>query len=73
MSWSIPIGVVGGTVIRIHVTFLLLLLWIAIAEYMQGGTQAAVQGVVYVAGALLSARLAAWLRSRYREGLLASC
>jgi len=48
MTWSIPIGTVGGTVIRIHVTFLLLLLWIAWAHYAQGGAQAALQGVVFV-------------------------
>jgi stage IV sporulation protein FB len=48
MTWSIPIGSVGGTVIRVHVTFLLLLLWIAITYYIQGGTQAAIQGVTFV-------------------------
>ena len=48
MGWSIPIGVIGGTTIRIHVTFLLLLLWIAIAHYVQGGVQAAAQGVAFV-------------------------
>jgi stage IV sporulation protein FB len=48
MTWSIPIGVIGGTVIRIHVTFLLLLLWIAVAHYVQGGAQAAAQGVAFV-------------------------
>lgn len=48
MSWSIPIGVVRGTVIRIHLTFLALLLWIGVAQYMQGGTAAAVQGVVFI-------------------------
>ncbi len=48
MAWSIPIGVIGGTTIRIHVTFLLLLLWIAIADYAQGGAQAAIQGVAFV-------------------------
>src|SRR5213082_1223504 len=48
MTWSIPIGVVGGTVIRIHVTFLLLLIWIMIAHYSQGGVQAAVEGVTFV-------------------------
>jgi Zn-dependent protease len=37
MGWSIRIGVIGGTTIRIHVTFLLLLLWIVIAHYVQGG------------------------------------
>jgi stage IV sporulation protein FB len=48
MTWSIPIGVIGGTTIRIHVTFLLLLLWIGIGHYVQGGTQAAIHGVVFV-------------------------
>jgi Zn-dependent protease len=48
MGWSIPIGVIDGTTIRIHVTFLLLLLWIAIAHYVQGGVQAAAQGVAFV-------------------------
>ena len=28
MTWSFPIGTVAGTTIRIHLTFLLLLLWI---------------------------------------------
>ena len=37
MTWSVPIGTIGGTVIRIHVTFFLLLLWIAITYYIQGG------------------------------------
>src|SRR4051794_27183377 len=48
MTWSIPIGVIGGTAIRIHVTFLLLLLWIAVGHYAQGGTEAAVQGVTFI-------------------------
>ncbi len=48
MTWSTPIGSVGGTVIRIHVTFWLLLLWIAITYYVQGGMPAAIQGVVFV-------------------------
>jgi hypothetical protein len=36
MSWSITIGTVKGTVIRLHITFLLFLLWIAGAHYIQG-------------------------------------
>lgn len=48
MSWSIPIGTVKGTVIRIHITFLLLLLWIGLSHQAQGGWQAAVQGVVFI-------------------------
>lgn len=48
MTWSIAIGSIKGTVIRIHVTFLLLLVWIAFSYYAQGGTEAAVQGVVFI-------------------------
>src|SRR3712207_4233328 len=48
MTWSIPIGIVKGTVIRIHITFLLFLVWIAFAHYSQGGWDAAIQGVVFI-------------------------
>ena len=48
MSWSLPIGTVKGTVIRIHVTFLLFLAWIGFAHYAQGGAQAALEGVVFI-------------------------
>jgi Zn-dependent protease len=48
MTWSIPIGTVSDTVIRVHVTFFLLLLWIAITYYSQGEAQAAIQGVTFV-------------------------
>ncbi|WP_448207181.1 site-2 protease family protein [Azospirillum sp. sgz302134] len=49
MHWSIPIGTVKGTVIRIHVTFLLFLLWIGAAHHAQGGWPAAMEGVVFIA------------------------
>ncbi len=48
MTWSFPLGRVLGTEIRIHVTFLLLLAWIAIAHGSQGGTPAAIQGVIFI-------------------------
>ncbi|HYG88019.1 MAG TPA: site-2 protease family protein [Azospirillum sp.] len=48
MSWSIPIGTVKGTVIRIHITFLLFLVWIGFAHYTQGGWEAALQGIVFI-------------------------
>ncbi|HEX6143969.1 MAG TPA: site-2 protease family protein, partial [Geminicoccaceae bacterium] len=40
--------VVRGTVIRLHVTFLLLLAWIGAAHYFQGGWDAAVAGVLFI-------------------------
>lgn len=48
MSWSFPIGRILGSEIRIHVTFFLLLLWIGVAHYQQGGTQAALNGVAFI-------------------------
>lgn len=48
MSWSFPIGTVRGTVIRIHLTFMLLLLWIAGTGFAAGGAQAAIASTVFV-------------------------
>lgn len=48
MSWSFPIGRLFGSEIRIHVTFFLLLAWIGIAHYQQGGATAAVNGVLFI-------------------------
>jgi Zn-dependent protease/CBS domain-containing protein len=48
MNWSIPIGSVKGTVIRVHITFLLFLLWIGVAHYAQGGAPAATQGIAFI-------------------------
>jgi Zn-dependent protease/CBS domain-containing protein len=48
MQWSIPIGAVRGTVIRIHLTFVLFLAWIAITAYARGGQRAAMEGVLFI-------------------------
>lgn len=48
MPWSVTIARIAGTEIRIHLTFLLLLLWIGIAQYYQGGTAEALDGVLFV-------------------------
>ena len=48
MPWSITIARVGGTAVRIHVTFLLLLAWIWFAYYQRGGTEAAWEGVAFI-------------------------
>ena len=48
MTWSFPIGVVQGTTIRIHVTFLLLLLWIGGSGFAHGGAREATASVVFV-------------------------
>jgi stage IV sporulation protein FB len=48
MSWSLPLGRVLGTEIRLHLTFLLLLAWIGIAHGMRGGVAEAIQGLVFI-------------------------
>ena len=48
MGWSIPILRVAGIQLRLHITFLLLIAWIAFAYYTQGGSSAAVGGVLFI-------------------------
>lgn len=48
MSWSIPLGRLAGTELRLHLTFFLLLLWIGGTGFLQGGTAAALNGIVFV-------------------------
>jgi Zn-dependent protease/CBS domain-containing protein len=48
MGWSVNIGRIAGTAIRIHVTFLLFLVWIFVAGYMSGGSRAAWGGTVFM-------------------------
>src|SRR6266487_3815830 len=48
MGWSVNIGTIAGTAVRIHVTFLLFLVWIFVASYMSGGPQAAWQSLAFM-------------------------
>lgn len=48
MAWSLTVGYVYGTAVRIHVTFLLFLAWIWVAYYQRGGAGAAWDGVAFV-------------------------
>ncbi|WP_265516977.1 site-2 protease family protein [Nitratireductor luteus] len=48
MTWSFSLGSIAGTVIRIHVTFFLLLVWIWFMHYQIGGAAAAWEGVAFV-------------------------
>jgi Zn-dependent protease/CBS domain-containing protein len=48
MGWSVRIGSIAGTAIRIHFTFLLFLAWIFIANYASGGAEAAWSGLVFI-------------------------
>jgi len=48
MGWSLNIGSVAGTAIRIHVTFLLFLAWIFGVSYVSGGAAAAWSGLIFM-------------------------
>jgi stage IV sporulation protein FB len=48
MSWSLNIGRIAGTEIRIHITFLLFLVWIFAASYASGGSDAAWRGLLFM-------------------------
>lgn len=48
MAWSFPLMRIFGSEVRIHITFFLLLLWIGVAHYNQGGQQAAIVGVLFI-------------------------
>ncbi|MGZ3410986.1 MAG: site-2 protease family protein [Xanthobacteraceae bacterium] len=48
MSWSFNVGRIAGTVVRIHVTFLLFVLWIWGASYLKDGAPAAWDGLFFI-------------------------
>jgi Zn-dependent protease/CBS domain-containing protein len=48
MGWSLNIGSVAGTAIRIHVTFVLFLAWIFGVSYFAGGPQEAWNGLLFL-------------------------
>jgi Zn-dependent protease/CBS domain-containing protein len=48
MRWSLNLGSIAGTAIRIHITFLLFLVWLGTIYYRQGGTEAAWQGTLFI-------------------------
>lgn len=48
MSWSIKLFTLGGTAVRMHLTFLLLVAWIAVIEWQHGTPEDAVRGVLFI-------------------------
>jgi stage IV sporulation protein FB len=48
MGWSLKIGSVAGTAVRMHVTFLLFLAWIFGVNYFTQGHQAAWNGLLFM-------------------------
>ncbi|HTV34138.1 MAG TPA: site-2 protease family protein [Methylocella sp.] len=48
MSWSLTIGRFGATVVRVHLTFFLLLAWIGVSAWQQGGPAAARDSLLFI-------------------------
>src|SRR5438105_7409421 len=48
MSWSVNIGTLAGTAVRVHITFLLFLGWIFAASWASGGPTAAWEGLAFM-------------------------
>src|SRR5271165_5304316 len=48
MLWSITIGRFGGTAVKIHITFVLLLAWIAASAWARGGAAAALDSTLFI-------------------------
>ncbi len=48
MQWSFRVGRIGGTDVKIHITFLALVAWWAWSAWSDGGAAAAVEAVVFL-------------------------
>ena len=48
MGWSLPIFRVAGIQLRIHITFLLLIGWLAFGYYAEGGSAVALSRVIFI-------------------------
>jgi Zn-dependent protease len=48
MPWSLTIGRVGGTAVKIHVTFLLFLAWIGFSAWEREGPAAALDSLIFI-------------------------
>jgi Zn-dependent protease/predicted transcriptional regulator len=48
MSWSLTIGRFGPTLLRVHVTFFLLLAWIGLSAWQRGGYPAARDSLIFI-------------------------
>ena len=48
MPWSVTVGRFGGTAVKIHITFLLFLVWIAASAWARGGSSAALDSTLFI-------------------------
>ena len=79
MRWSYTIGRIRGTEIKVHLTFLLLLVWFGWSAYREAGAAAAAADVVFLVAFFCSILLhefghclvCGWWRARPRSGSMA--
>ena len=48
MFWSLNIGTIAGTAVRVHITFLLFLVWLFGASYVASGSAAAWSTLIFL-------------------------
>ena len=48
MKWSWKLGSVAGIGLYVHATFFLLLAWIGVTDWLQGGRAAALDGIAFI-------------------------
>src|SRR5208283_3635954 len=48
MRWSVTIGSFGGTAVKIHITFILFLAWIAFSAWAREGPRAALESTLFI-------------------------
>jgi hypothetical protein len=48
VSWSLNIGKVAGTVVRLHITFVLFLAWIFVSNYASSGAATAWNSLLFM-------------------------
>jgi stage IV sporulation protein FB len=48
MLWSVNIGSIAGTAIKIHITFLMFLVWIFVAGWASGAAEAAMASLIFM-------------------------
>ena len=68
MSWSFTIGRIGGTAIRLHITFILFLLWIGVSTYNSEGyvsARSTVTLMIFVFACVLAHEFGHILTARY--------
>ena len=73
MEWSVRLGTIAGTAIRVHMTFVLLLVWIWFMHYQIGGAPTAWEGIAFMPAAHSGAGIwTCFEKSRIAASLTAS-